>query len=129
MIFVAYVGNNTRYDKNIPIHFQRKIINDYCADRGIKHTGFIFENGFLDWLPILKEKILEKPAGIVMLSIHSLPNDKKIANDILQTALDNNVQLHFANELCSLKCQNDLERIKTYLSFAVKKKGNYPWEV
>lgn len=128
MIFIAYVGNNTRYDKHIPMHFQRKMINDYCADRGIKHTGFIFENEFLNWLPILKEKILEKPAGIVMLSIHSLPNDKTTANDILHTALDNDVQLHFANELCSLKSQNDLERIETYLSFAVKQKGNYPWQ-
>ena len=63
-----------------------------------------------------------------MLSIHSLPNDKTTANDILHTALDNDVQLHFANELCSLKSQNDLERIETYLSFAVKQKGNYPWQ-
>jgi len=59
--------------------------------------------------------------GIVMLSIHSLPNDQARANELLQMAITNKVQLHFANEFCTLKTQEDLERIQTYLSFSPSK--------
>ena len=33
-----------------------------------------------------------------------------------------------ANELISLKTKDDLERIQTYLNFAVAKKDPYVWE-
>lgn len=127
--FIAYVGNNSRYDKEIPIHFQRKIINDYCKSKEIKHNGFIFENEHLDWLPILEHYITEKIDGIVMLSIHSLPNDTSRSKHLLNLAVENSVQLHFANELCSLTTQKDLEKISTYMSFAPKQKGKFPWTV
>jgi hypothetical protein len=42
--------------------------------------------------------------------------------------IDKGVELHFANELLSLKTQQDLDRIETYLNFAVPKKGLYVWE-
>lgn len=127
--FVSYVGNNSRYDKEIPLHFQRVVIDNYCSARGIEHNGVQFENEYLDWLPILEHYIGQKIDGIVMLSIHSLPKDKERANHLLSMALKNHVEIHFANEYCSVKNMDDLERIQTYLSFAVKKKEKYPWEV
>jgi sporadic carbohydrate cluster protein (TIGR04323 family) len=80
-----------------------------------------FENEFLTWLPILEHYIKQKVDGIVMLSIHSLPNDKARADEILHMAIDNKVQLHFANEFCTLKAKEDLERIQTYLAFSPSK--------
>ena len=127
--FVSYVGNNSRYDKEIPIHFQRIVIDNYCTSKGIKHNSVQFENEYMEWLPILEHYIDQKIDGIVMLSIHSLPGDKERADHLLSLALKNNVEIHFANEYCSLKNKDDLERLKTYLSFAVKKKEKYPWEV
>jgi sporadic carbohydrate cluster protein (TIGR04323 family) len=121
MTFISYVGNNSRYDKNIPLHFQRKVIDEYCKNKGINNSGVQFENEFLTWLPILEHYIKQKVDGIVMLSIHSLPNDKGRADEILHMAIDNKVQLHFANEFCTLKAQEDLERIQTYLAFSPSK--------
>ena len=119
--FISYVGNNSRYDKNIPLHFQRKVIDEYCKNKGINNSGVQFENEFLTWLPILEHYIKQKVDGIVMLSIHSLPNDKARADEILHMAIDNKVQFHFANEFCTLKAQEDLERIQTYLAFSPSK--------
>jgi len=65
----------------------------------------------------------------VMLSIHSLPNDTSRSKHLLNLAVENSVQLHFANELCSLTTQKDLEKISTYMSFAHKQKGKFPWTV
>jgi hypothetical protein len=43
-------------------------------------------------------------------------------------ALDLGVELHFANELTVLKTQEDLEKVETYLNFAVEKSDPYIWE-
>lgn len=117
-IFITYVGNNTRYDKKIPIHMQRKMIDDYCLHKKINNQGVQFENEYLDWLPILEHYIHQKVDGIVLLSIHSLPNDEKRSTELLELSLKNNVQLHFANEFCSLKSAQDLNKIKKYLHFS-----------
>ena len=119
--FISYVGNNSRYDKNIPLHFQRMVIDEYCMTKGINNSGVQFENEFLTWLPILEHYIKQKVDGIVMLSIHCLPNDKARAEELLHMAMENNVQLHFANEFCTLKAKADLQRIQTYLSFSPSK--------
>jgi sporadic carbohydrate cluster protein (TIGR04323 family) len=75
----------------------------------------------LTWLPILEHYIKQKVDGIVMLSIHSLPNDKARAEELLRMAMENNVELHFANEFCTLKEKADLQRIQTYLYFSPSK--------
>jgi hypothetical protein len=60
--------------------------------------------------------------------MYSLCDDINRRNELLQLALDNGVELHFANELTSLKTKEDLDRIQTYLNFAVLKSGPYVWE-
>jgi sporadic carbohydrate cluster protein (TIGR04323 family) len=120
-IFISYVSNNSAYDKKIPLHFQRKIIDEYCEGRGIVNSGVQFENEFLTWLPILEHFIKQKVNGIVMLSIHSLPDNRTRTEELLLLALEYKVELHFANEFCSLKDFNDLKRIQTYLEFSTAK--------
>ena len=73
----------------------------------------------------MEHYIKQKVDGIVMLSIHSLPNDRARADEILHMAIDNKVQLHFANEFCVLKTKEDLERIQTYLCFSPDKERTY----
>jgi sporadic carbohydrate cluster protein (TIGR04323 family) len=127
--FVAYVSNNSDFDKNIPLVFQRKVIEEYCGQKKIKHSGVLFENEYLKWLPILEHYIKQKPYGIVLCSIYSLPNDKQRCDYILNLALENNVELHFANEYCKLRNKEDFNKIKFYLNFAKRKKGVHSWEV
>lgn len=123
--FITYVGNNTTYDKQIPLHFQRKVIDEYCNVKGINNSGVQFENEFMTWLPILEHYIKQKVDGIIMLSIHSLPADKARADQLLNLAIEKNTQLHFANEFCSLKGAKNLERIRTYLYFSPRKEKKF----
>ena len=50
-------------------------------------------------------------------SIYSLPEDLLRTRQILQSAVDNNVELHFANELCTVREQNDINHIERILGF------------
>jgi hypothetical protein len=58
----------------------------------------------------------------------SLTDDADRRDELLQLALDNGVELHFANELCFLKTKEDLEKIRYCLNFGVPKKGKQSWE-
>jgi hypothetical protein len=60
--------------------------------------------------------------------MYSLTDDQERRRELMQLALDLGVELHFANELTSLKSQRDFDRIETYLNFAVRKSGPYIWE-
>ena len=53
-----------------------------------------------------------------MLSIFALPDKKEWRDDILNLALENNVELHFANEYLIVKDRSDLKLIEDYLTFS-----------
>ena len=50
--YVGYVGNNTKFDYKIPQRFQRSIIDEYCAEIGIRMQRKKFE----DQLYVINEK-------------------------------------------------------------------------
>jgi hypothetical protein len=76
------------------------------------------DNIDLTWFPALRSYIKQKPDGILMLSIFALPDKKEWRDEILNLALDNNVELHFANEYLILKTKDDLNLIQKYLEFS-----------
>lgn len=126
--FITYAGWNSVFSKNIPLPMQRAIIEPYCIKNKINYSSYEFENEHLDWCPALEHYIKERPDGIAMCSMYSLPDDPIRRTELLELAVDLGVELHFANELCSLKTRDDLDKIQTYLNFAVPKKGPYVWE-
>ena len=126
--FITYAGWNSVFSKNIPLPMQRAIIEPYCAKNKISYNSYEFENEHLDWCPALEHYIKERPDGIAMCSMYSLPDDPARRTELLELAVDLGVELHFANELCALKSRDDLEKIQTYLNFAVPKKDPYVWE-
>jgi sporadic carbohydrate cluster protein (TIGR04323 family) len=107
---------------------QRAIIEPYCNKNKISYSSYEFENEHMDWQPGLEYYIKERPDGIVLCSMYSLTDDPIRRSELLNLALDYGVELHFANELCSLKSKDDLNKIETYLNFAVPKKGPQVWE-
>jgi sporadic carbohydrate cluster protein (TIGR04323 family) len=127
-IFITYAGWNSKFSKNIPLIMQRSIIDPYCVNNKITYSSYEFENEYMDWMPGLEYYIKKRPDGIVLCSIYCLTDDVNRRNELLQLALDCNVELHFANELFVLRSQNDLEKINTYLNFALPKKGPHIWE-
>lgn len=126
--FVTYAGWNSAFSKWQTLPMQRNIIEQYCIKNKISYSDYLTDNEHMDWQPALEHYIKQRPDGIVMCSMYSLCDDVDRRNELLQLALDNGVELHFANELTSLKNKEDLERIQTYLNFAVVKSGPYVWE-
>ena len=126
--FITYAGWNSVFTKNIPLPMQRAIIEPYCQKNKISYNSYEFENEHLDWQPALEHYIKERPDGIVLTSMYALTDDASRRSELLQLALDYDVELHFANELTSLKTKSDLDKIETYLNFAVPKKDPYVWE-
>jgi sporadic carbohydrate cluster protein (TIGR04323 family) len=117
--YIAYVGNNTVYDKNIPLHYQRNLMDQYCNDNNIQHAGYQFENEHLHWMPILEHYIDQKPSGIIMNSIYSLPDNVQRRNALIEKALEKNVIMIFSNELLIVKTRKDAEKIKKYFEYYV----------
>ena len=126
--FITYAGWNSEFSKNIPLPMQRAIIDQYCQKKNINYNSYEFENEHMDWQPGLEYYIKQQPSGIVLNSMYSLTDDANRRTELLNLALDNNVELHFANELTSLKTAHDLHKIENYLNFAVQSSGAYSWE-
>ena len=127
--FITYAGWNSVFSKDIPLPMQRAIIEPYCRKNNISYSSYEFENEHMDWQPGLEYYIKERPDGIVLCSMYSLTDDVQRRSELLHLALDYGVELHFANELTSLKSKQDLEKIETYLNFAVPKLGPHVWEI
>ena len=126
--FITYAGWSSVFSKNIPLPMQRAIIEPYCIKNKINYNSYEFENDHMDWQPALEHYIKKRPDGIVLSSMYALTDDVARRSELLQLAVDYGVELHFANELSSLKTNKDLDRIETYLNFAVPKKDPYVWE-
>jgi len=126
--FITYAGWNSEFTKNIPLPMQRATIEKYCERYKIQYSSYEFENEHCDWQPGLEHHIKQKPDGIVLTSMYAITDDKQRRNELLNLAIENNVELHFANELCFLKNKEDLKQINEYLNFAVPKKDKHVWE-
>jgi sporadic carbohydrate cluster protein (TIGR04323 family) len=126
--FITYLGNNTEYDQGIPAVMQRTMIDQYCSSFGLATNGMQFENEYLTWMPVLEHLINQKVPGIVMLSIFSLPDDRSRRQELLKLALENNIEIHFANEYIKMTSQDDADLIERYRSFSIFKDGPYSWE-
>ena len=126
--FITYAGWNSVFSKDIPLPMQRAPIDAYCQKNSIAYTSYEFENEHMDWQPGLEYYIKQQPDGIVLSSMYALTDDVSRRSELLQLALDKGVELHFANELVALRTKEDLEKIETYLNFAVPKKGPHVWE-
>lgn len=118
--FISYAGWNNTWSGGIPLPMQRATINEYCKANNIQINDYQFENEFLDWYPALEQFITSYNIdAIVLCSIYSLPEDITRTKQILQSAVNNNVELHFANELCTVREEQDIYHIERILGFRI----------
>ncbi len=125
---VQYLGNNTDYDRHIPQLLQRMALDQYCRDRGIGINYVHFENEYLHWMPILEHLIDTGVPGIIMGSIYSLPDDAQRRGHILRCAVEQGMELHFANEYLVVSAPEHIELLETYRGFAVRQAGAHSWQ-
>lgn len=116
--WISYAGWNSKFSNPIPLPMQRAIINQYTSKHDIKINDYQFENEFLDWLPGLEKYITGYGVeGIVLCSIYCLPDDPFRRVQLLRLAVENNVELHFANEVCSVRNEEDVKHIQHIFNF------------
>ena len=125
---ICYLNSNTEYTKNIPVNYQRDMVQSFCKLHDIPNNMWQFENEHLDWLPIFEDLITSNIDIIVMTSIYSLPDDVIRREELIDLAINNKVILLFANEGFYLTNDNEKDSINKYLNFGHKQKGWYPWE-
>ena len=117
-LWVSYAGWNTKFSNEIPLPMQRATINQYCSKYGIEINDYQFESEYCDWQPGLEKYITGLGIqGIVLCSIYCLPDSKKRRKELLQLAIDNNVELHFANELTYVRESKDIEKIENIFEY------------
>lgn len=111
--WISYAGWNTPFTEGIPLPMQRNTINAYCDKNGIVINDYLFENEFCDWLPSLEEFISGYNVdGIILCSIYSLPDSAARRIELLELAVENNVEIHFANELTAVRSAADIAHIE-----------------
>jgi sporadic carbohydrate cluster protein (TIGR04323 family) len=116
--WISYAGWNTDWTQSLPLPMQRATIAEYCDKYGIKINDYQFENEFLDWLPGLEKYITGYNIdAIVLCSIQSLPKDPFRRRQLLKMAVDNNVELHFANEVCRVVNADDVDHIQNIFQY------------
>jgi sporadic carbohydrate cluster protein (TIGR04323 family) len=116
--WISYAGWNSKFSSPLPLPMQRSIIGQYCKKHGIEINDYQFENEYLDWFPSLEKFITGYNIdAIVCCSIYCLPDDPFRRQTILKLAVENNVELHFANEVCSVRDQKDIDHIQRIFTF------------
>lgn len=78
----------------------------------------LFDLEDMSHVPTLQHIVYERDSNCVMYSIFALPEDKKIRDNMLETALERGNILHFVNEDLALACEDDLREVKKYLEFS-----------
>lgn len=126
--FITYAGWSSDFSRHIPLPMQRSTIEKYCERFNIKYSSYEFENEHCDWQPALEHYIKQRPDGIVLSSMYSMTDDVERRKQLFDLAIENKVELHFANEFCFLKTKDDLEQINGYMNFAVAQKGKHSWQ-
>jgi sporadic carbohydrate cluster 2OG-Fe(II) oxygenase/sporadic carbohydrate cluster protein (TIGR04323 family) len=116
--WISYANWNTDWSEALPLPMQRAIIEQYCKKYDIRINDYQFENEYLDWLPGL-EKFISLPEVdcIVLTSIYNLPDDPFRRLKLLNQAVAAGKELHFANELCSVRDQEDIKHIQNIFEF------------
>jgi len=116
--WISYAGWSSRFSSPIPLPMQRAIIEKYCDSNHIRINDYQFENEYLHWQPSLEKFIKDYNIdGIVLCSIYSLPDNPCRRFEILKTAVENKVELHFANELCSVRNAVDIDHIQKIFEY------------
>lgn len=116
--WISYAGWNSNFSNYLPLPMQRSVIDQYCNKFNIKINDYQFENEYTDRFPGLEKYITGYNIdGIVICSIYCLPDNQERRVELLNLAVENNIELRFANELTSVKSKKDIEHIENIFEY------------
>jgi sporadic carbohydrate cluster protein (TIGR04323 family) len=116
--WITYAGWNSKWSEHLPLPMQRAIIGQYTNKFGIEINDYQFENEYLNWFPGLEKMITGYGVeGIVLCSIYCLPDNPFRRYELLKMAVDNGVELHFANEVTRVVNEDDIKHVQHIFEF------------
>jgi sporadic carbohydrate cluster protein (TIGR04323 family) len=104
----------------IPVPVQSLALRDYCSRKGKIYVLPVNENSFPHSYMVLEGIIAELAAfeGIVMCSIHMLPQRPQRRKDIYSKVLDQSCSLHFVIEGLQIASHEQIQRVEDLLVFS-----------
>ena len=102
--FRGYIFSRPFMEERVPQHVQNIVIRDYCSKKGIHYLLSASEYAMNNSTLILRQLINDLPDidGIVAYSIFQMPEDDTERQNIFNTILSSQKQIHFAVEGLSL---------------------------
>lgn len=115
-ILRGYVRNKRFGAYYIPVKWQNQLLRAYCYERKITYSLPIAEPTFAKNHIGLKTLITQtkKNEGIIFLSVHLLPENKKELKIILKKIMKKNIECHFLFENIIVKKNKDLKKIEDF---------------
>lgn len=115
--WVCFRGWNSEYMKHLSVGIQGVICEKYCRENNIivqDNQVEMSEGKFSNFTNFLANRIVD---SIVLPTIYFLPDDPSEAQYLLELALENNIELHFAMEEIILQSHIDLDIILNLLEY------------
>lgn len=115
--FRGYVSSRAFGDYCIPVPLQSLALRDYCSRNGLRFALPLNENRFPHSYLVLEGMIgdLADYDGIVMCSVHMLPERPERRRRIYRRVLDQGCSLHMVIEGLVVASADDVERVEELL--------------
>jgi len=112
--FRGYIFSRPFMKERVPQHVQNIVIRDYCSKKGIHYLLSASEYAMNNSTLILRQLINDLPDidGIVAYSIFQMPEDDTERQNIFNTILSSQKQIHFAVEGLSLYDKESYKNIE-----------------
>ena len=112
--FRGYCTHNKFGEYKIPVPAQNIIYKDYVLKNNLHFklsvSELFIKESYVTLFSLLKE--LNSLEGILMCSYSMLPSDIKKRNQIFNSILESNSELHFVLENLVLKSQRDIDKLE-----------------
>ena len=113
----GYIFVREFFNMSLPTSTQHLIMKKYCEDNRYMYKladqELIMKNSFITLNSLIKK--LDKSEGIIMCSLHMLP-EKKFREKILDNIINKGIQVHFVFEKFILNNKNDIEDLEDFLN-------------
>ncbi|OGT31592.1 MAG: hypothetical protein A2W28_07350 [Gammaproteobacteria bacterium RBG_16_51_14] len=115
---VLYIHNATTATRNVPVHLQRYMIYEYAQKYSLNYQFEYFDLEDMTHLPTLQHILKDLTCNAILYSVYCLPEERAFRTDLINTALNNNLILHFVNEDMIIANRHDADEIEKLLTFA-----------
>lgn len=116
----GYVTSRKFGGYSIPVPLQSLALRDYCARKGMLYVLPVNENMFPHSYMVLEGLIEDMAAfeGVLMCSMHMLPQRLDRRRHIYKRLLDQNCSLHLVLEDLVITRESDINKIEELIRFS-----------